>query len=115
MTLLFDKKHDPTDTALFTGINNLSPDNNMLRYLNTLKFSPEIPFHSIIGNNMAGDVPGGSDGVVAYQSSHLNSAQSEKVVHSGHGVQQNPLAIQEIRRILRLHLKNYSDIKTELE
>ena len=55
---------------------------------------------------MAGDVPDGSDGVVAYQSSHLNSAQSEKVVHSGHGVQQNPLAIQELRRILLLHLES---------
>ncbi|MBQ9803462.1 MAG: alpha/beta hydrolase [Lentisphaeria bacterium] len=114
MALLLDKK-EQHDTALFTGINNLSPRDNMLKYLNKIPMSPDVPVHSIIGNRHGGNIPGGSDGVVAYHSSHLNGVQSEKVVRSGHSVQQNPLAIQEIRRILRLHLQSFSDIKTELE
>ena len=66
--------------------------------------SPQIPIHSLIGNREAAGVPGGSDGIVPYASSHLDEAVSELVVKSGHAVQRNPLAIQELRRILLLHL-----------
>lgn len=88
----------------FNGIDNLSPDGTALRMLNRLPVA-DIPFHSVIGNNKAGGIPGGSDGVVPYSSSHLDKAKSEVVVKSGHSVQQNPLAIQEIKRILKLHLQ----------
>lgn len=89
----------------FNGIDNLSPDGNALKLLNTMPMA-NIPYHSVIGNKYKSGVPGGSDGVVPYSSSHLNGAKSEIVVHSGHSVQQNPLAIQEIKRILKEHLKN---------
>ena len=92
------------DFRRFNGIDNLSPDGNALRLLNKLPLSEKIPYHSVIGNEEQRGVPGGSDGVVAYSSSHLDGAQSEIVVKSGHSVQQNPLAIQEIKRILKLHL-----------
>ena len=69
-----------------------------------MKFAPGIPYHSVIGNKDKAGVPGGSDGVVPYSSSHLNGAASEIVVKSRHSVQQNPLAIQEIKRILKEHL-----------
>jgi len=115
VSLLFDSDHQKPDFKFFTGINNLSPGDGMLNYLNRLPMSPDIPVHSIVGNRHGGNIPGGSDGVVDYQSSHLDGVQSEKVVRSGHSVQQNPLAIQEIRRILRLHLTNFSDIKMEME
>ena len=88
-----------------TGVDNLRPDDTMLNYLNKLKMSPHIPFHSIIGNRKAWGIPGGSDGIVPYFSSHLDNAASELVVKSGHSVQQNALAIQEVRRILHLHLQ----------
>ena len=87
----------------FNGINNLAPEGMALKLMNSLAM-PEIPYHSIIGNITA-PVPGGSDGVVAYRSSHLDGAASELVVKSGHSVQQNALAIQEIRRILLEHLR----------
>lgn len=99
---------------IFTGIDNLSPRNSALGLINKTPMAP-IPKHSIIGNISGGDIPGGSDGVVPYQSSHLNDVQSEKVVKSGHSVQQNPLAIQEIRRILREHLASFPDTASELE
>jgi len=44
-----------------------------------------------------------SDGFVPYWSSHLDSAQSELIVPSGHGVHQHPEAIMEVRRILFFH------------
>jgi hypothetical protein len=38
---------------------------------------------------------------VPYRSAHLPGAQSEKVIISGHSVQQNAAAILEIQRILK--------------
>jgi hypothetical protein len=42
--------------------------------------------------------------VVAYRSAHIDEAVSELVVRSGHSVQGNPHATEEIRRILLEHL-----------
>ena len=39
-----------------------------------------------------------------YWSSHLDGAQSELVVPSGHSAHQNPQAIAEVKRILKLNL-----------
>src|SRR5713101_5285327 len=44
-----------------------------------------ISYHSIIGDRGRGDSPNSSDGVVAYWSSHLDGAKSERIVPSGHG------------------------------
>ncbi len=94
-----------------TGIENLAPDSEVLAALMAIPFVPGIPYHSIIGNRERGDTPGGSDGVVPYASSHLDNAASEVVVQSGHSVQQNPLAILELRRILLEHLRQYPDTR----
>ena len=45
------------------------------------------------------------DGVVSYRSAHLDEAVSELIVRSGHSVQGNAVAIEEIRRILLQHLR----------
>ena len=45
-----------------------------------------------------------TDGVVPYTSSHLDGVASEKIVRSDHGVQKDPEAIREVRRILREHV-----------
>jgi pimeloyl-ACP methyl ester carboxylesterase len=95
-----------TDVGQFNGIDNLSPDGTALKLLNAMPISPDVPYHSIIGNRRRQNTPGGSDGIVSYSSSHLDGAVSEIVVQSGHSVQQNPLAIQEIKRILKEHLKS---------
>ena len=41
--------------------------------------------------------------IVKYTSAHLDDAESERVIHSGHSVQGHPLAIAEVRRILYLN------------
>jgi pimeloyl-ACP methyl ester carboxylesterase len=69
-----------------------------------LPMSERVTYHSVIGDQGKGNTPNSSDGVVPYWSSHLPNAKSEKIVPSGHGANENPEGIEEIRRILRLHL-----------
>jgi pimeloyl-ACP methyl ester carboxylesterase len=64
-----------------------------------------IPFHSIIGQQRPGPKERGSDGVVPYWSSHLDGAESERIVRSGHDVINNPEAIVDVIRILHEHQK----------
>ena len=69
-----------------------------------LPMSERVNYHSVIGDQGKGNTPDSSDGVVPYWSSHLPNAKSEKIVPSGHGANEDPDGIEEIRRILRLHL-----------
>ena len=87
-----------------TGIDSLSPENPTLTVSVDIPISSNVTYHSIIGNRRKADTPGGTDGVVPYWSSHLDGAASEKIVKSGHDAQTKPLAIEEVRRILHLHL-----------
>jgi pimeloyl-ACP methyl ester carboxylesterase len=88
------------------SIDTLSPSNFFVREVNQIPIAAEVPYHSIIGDRGKGDTPDSSDGVVAYWSSHLDGAASEKIVPCGHSAQQNPEAFKEVERILRLHLEN---------
>jgi len=86
------------------SIDTLNPNHGFVREVNKLPVAPGVPFHSIIGDRGRGDTPDSSDGVVAYWSSHLEGAASEKIVPSDHSAHQNPEAIDEVQRILKLHL-----------
>lgn len=88
------------------SVNTLEPNNRFVRAVNKLPITPGIPFHSITGDRGLGDTPNSSDGVVPYWSSHLDGAQSELVVNSGHGAQSNPQAIAEVKRVLRANLSH---------
>jgi pimeloyl-ACP methyl ester carboxylesterase len=88
------------------SIDTLSPKNRFVKSVNKLPITPGIPYHTIVGDRGRGDTPNSSDGVVAYWSSHLDGAQSELVVPSGHGTPRNPQAIQEVRRILKVNLQH---------
>jgi pimeloyl-ACP methyl ester carboxylesterase len=86
-----------------TSISGLKPDNPSFPIINSV---PEtVPFHSIIGDRGKGDSPKSTDGVVAYWSSHLDGAKSEKIVPGPHGSTGLPQTISELDRILELHLK----------
>ena len=55
-------------------------------------------------------VPGGptglwTDGVVSYESAHLDGAESEIMVRHNHFANETPEATEEVRRILRVHLR----------
>ncbi len=107
-TMMRNSKSKPEDykeMMVYTGIDNLDPDNRFIRVLSDSAFASDIPRHSIIGNNKAAYVPGGTDGVVPYSSSHVDGVDSELIVKSGHSVHQTPEAMRELARILLLHLK----------
>jgi hypothetical protein len=65
--------------------------------------------HSIIAVRGEGPITSGNDGVVAYESAHLDGVASEKVVRSGHSTQSEPETIQEVRRILRAHVAGITE------
>ena len=81
----------------------LSPKQPTLRILSGLPLSHPVATHSIIGNRgKPGRVEDSHDGLVPYWSSHLEDADSEKVVPLGHYLFEHPEGEAEIVRILRL-------------
>ena len=89
-----------------TSIETLNPNSEVLQALLEMKPKDGVIFHSIIGTQNADGVRQTSDGVVPYQSAYLDgpNVKSTKVVHSDHGVQKDPAAILEVKRILIEHL-----------
>ena len=88
------------------SVDNMSPGHPAIRTLASLPIAPGVKVHSIIAiRGRGGSLDEAGDGVVSYRSAHLNEAESELIVESGHSVQGNPDAIEEIRRILLEHLR----------
>ena len=88
----------------FGAVYGMRPGNLFLAELDKTPVAPGVTAHSIIP--VRGDLPpaGQSDGVVDYESASLDWVESELVIpRSGHSVQGNPLAIEEVRRILVEH------------
>jgi hypothetical protein len=83
------------------SIHGLSPNSQFLQALD--RFRPDEPVHSIIGDRGRGNKSGSSDGVVPYSSAHLNFAESELLIPTGHGGFAHPKAVAEIARILKLN------------
>lgn len=88
------------------SIDNLSNQDPFVKAAADLPISPQVRYHSIIGNYTPNlEVLLSSDGVVPYSSAHLAEAKSELIVPSWHSVQETPRAIVEIRRVLHEHLE----------
>lgn len=86
-----------------TAADNMNPNNPGLQALASIPVVA-IPAHSIIAVDGDGPKEEGDDGVVAYQSAHIDEAISEKVVRWSHSCQGQPEVIEEVRRILLQHL-----------
>ncbi|MEH6415835.1 esterase/lipase family protein [Pseudomonas sp. CGJS7] len=91
-----------------TGPDDLSPNSLFMRSTRDLPIEAGLPYHVIVAQRDP-KVPlaQSSDGVVPYPSAHLDGALSEKVITSGHSVQETPQAILELRRILRIDMAEY--------
>jgi hypothetical protein len=89
-----------------TSIDYLKPHAWQLETVLTLPVSERVTMHSIIGRAKKNKpLEKSSDGVVPYWSSHLEDVASEFIVHANHGgVPESPDAINELGRILHLHL-----------
>lgn len=88
------------------SVTGLSPNNPTLKVLDNRPIT--APYHTILGDQGKGNSPQSSDGVVEYWSSHLKNAESEKIVPGPHGSCELPETLDELRRILRLHLGKVS-------
>lgn len=84
-----------------TAVDNMLPGQRFVRTLSSSPIAPWVSTHSIIAVRGVGPPNGQTDGVVAYESAHLDGVASEKIVHSGHSTQGTPATIEEVRRILR--------------
>lgn len=109
-----DKKNTVIKEMVYTGIDNLDPDNRFIKVLSGSSFASGIPVHSVIGDVDGRGVPGGTDGIVQYSSAHVDGVASELIVDSGHSVQKSPEAIRELARILRTHLIEAKNAGTPL-
>jgi len=104
-----------------TGVESLRPDSTFIGVTRNKKFANDVSFHSIHG--VSENLPllsrkkvlymfdrtewesslGWSDSVVDYKSSFIEGAKSNLVLKGNHSIHRNPLAIQEVIRVLKEH------------
>lgn len=87
-----------------TSIDGMSAEKPVLKSLVELPLPPKVTGHSIIAVLPDMEIATGNDGVVEYQSAHIDGMSSEFIVRSGHSCQGHPFTIEEVRRILMEHL-----------
>src|SRR5260370_4532502 len=92
-----------TPFTIPTALDNMDASNPGLKSLAAMPIAPGVHAHSIIPVKGTGPVEDGNDGVVEYRSAHIDGAESELVVRSGHSTQATPETIEEGRRILYEH------------
>ena len=91
-----------------TAVDNMRPGHPFVRALASSPIADGVTAHSIIAVQGEGGPEGLNDGVVAYESAHIDGVASEKIVRSSHSTQGNPETILEIERILAEHLEQLS-------
>jgi pimeloyl-ACP methyl ester carboxylesterase len=87
-----------------TSVDGMSPKNPALLALAEIPVAKSITAHSIIAVEEDDDPTKRRDGIVTYESAHVDYAQSEFIVNSFHSCLNHPATIEEVRRILHLHL-----------
>ena len=105
-----ESANSTTKLQIPNSIDNLKASDPFVKAAGALPITPGLKYHSIIAQRKP-EVPlqQSDDGLVPYWSAHLDGAVSEKVIISGHSVQETPQAVLEIRRILREDLKEVGD------
>jgi len=87
------------------GVDTLSPKSRFVNAINTIPITPGVRYDTIVGDRGRGDSPNSSDGIVPYWSSHMDGAQTEHIVPSGHSAHQDPRAIEDVLQILKEHVR----------
>jgi pimeloyl-ACP methyl ester carboxylesterase len=88
-----------------TSLDGMSPKNKWLLELAEIPPAPGVKAHSSVAvKGRDTPPPAGGDGVVKYTSARVPYVESEFVVSSSHSCQGKPAAIEEVRRILLLHM-----------
>ena len=87
-----------------TSIDNMSPGHPFIKALAQIPVSPKVVAHSIISVEDDAPLDQAGDGVVKYQSAHIEGVESELIVRSPHsGMQAEPATVEEVRRIFLEH------------
>jgi pimeloyl-ACP methyl ester carboxylesterase len=95
-----------TKPRMWTSLDHMNPHNAFLRALADIPLAPGVVANSIIAVRGAGPIEKDEDGVVAYRSAHIEGVESELVIQSGHTLQDQPEAVEEVRRILLFHARD---------
>lgn len=96
------------------SVDNLDENDPFVRAAADFPISAQVRYHSIVAQaNADVALDDSDDGLVPYRSAHLPGAQSEKVIISGHSVQQNAAAILEIQRILKEDMTQQGEHPTQ--
>lgn len=104
---------------LQNGPSQLSDQSAFIRLTKELSINDNVIYHTIMGDragnaqNVQGNLVGQnfSDGIVPYDSSHLDGAFSETVITGGHSIHENPKTILQLRKILHEHLARHGNHK----
>lgn len=89
------------------GIDNLEPTNPFLLAMDKTMPAPDKRYHVVLGDNgklipqLRGEI---TDGLVTYESGHLDGAESEIIFQANHYLNHNKPVIDEVNRILRQHI-----------
>lgn len=97
-----------------TSVDNMNPSHPFIKTLASIPVAEGITAHSIIPVLGEGPLSGGNDGVVAYDSAHIEGVESELVIRFGHSVQGHPKAIEEVGRILTEHLNETEGVRSRM-
>lgn len=100
------------DTQMLTvsnAIDSLAPESPIFPVLMRAEQASDVRLHNIVGlvedDGWLARLSRGSDGVVEYESAHLENAASELIVNADHtSIHTTSKAILEVRRILLEHL-----------
>jgi pimeloyl-ACP methyl ester carboxylesterase len=91
-------------TRIPTSIDGMSPGHPFIKTLANIPVTPTVTAHSIISVDDDSPLDRAGDGVVKYESAHVDGVASELIVRSPHsGMQDAPQTIEEVRRILLEH------------
>ncbi len=104
-----DLFRDSSMLEITTSIDSLAPESPVFPVMLTAHQAPWVKYHNIVGlvpeKGLTGWLAAGSDGVVDFDSAHMEDVESEVVVSADHTtVHAHPLAVLEVKRILLEHL-----------
>ena len=116
--LLKDNKdviRDPNLVAIKTSVDSLSPESPVFPAMLKARTAPWVKYHNIIGRvkdestfsifKASEVIEGEGDGVVSVKSAEMNDVVSQVEVPASHTtIHSHPRTIQEVRRILLIHL-----------
>jgi pimeloyl-ACP methyl ester carboxylesterase len=93
-----------------TSVDMLEPQDPVLQAMRRLPVARQVRLHSVIGNAHRMLVGGPADGVVPVESARHDNVDSELLVPATHQhLQTHPETVQEVLRILMLHVEDAPD------